>query len=92
MNLSAGFLTFRRAASWGAMSLLLAAPEGRNHWEGNAGLVGGISFLLGGPGIPTCSCPISRNMAGGSASPGAGKRLPDSAALPPSLLPLYSVL
>lgn len=41
-NLSAGFLTLRRAASWGAMGLLLAAPEGRNYWEGDAGLVAGI--------------------------------------------------
>lgn len=56
-NLSAGFLTLSRAASWGAMGLLLAAPEGRNHWEGDAGLVGGISFPLGGPGIGACFLP-----------------------------------
>lgn len=51
---------------------------GRRCWAG-----GGISFPLGGPGIPACFCLVPRNTAGGSASPGAGKRLPDSAALPP---------
>lgn len=63
-----GFLTLRRAASWGAMDLILIVPDGRNHWEGDAGLMGDISFLLGGPGIP--EIPV-----GGLAS--SGDKLPD---------------